>query len=291
MSDNQFLPNNKPTRIRNLSCVYCGREETHENPFTDEHVIGRRFVPKGSLAKGWALIIQACDQCNKEKADLEDDISATTLHPLRGEKELDPAALSHVQRKARYSVSRITRKPVANSFEEQNIEGRLMEGVTISFGLVSPPRFVPERVRKLAHMHLQAFFYFISYEAGTRKGGFIPGDVGFLSEVSRSDWGNVQMRSFAELTRPWTTTVGGTGANGYFRIIMRREPSGLPVWSFALEWNMSLRVVGFFGDLSVAQRFVDTLSVLDWTPIDAANRFRREIPISEADDILFSTEL
>src|SRR6266852_1995241 len=78
------LPNNKATKLANITCVYCGREETSEQPLTDEHVVGRRFVPKGSFATGWALIARACEDCNNEKSDLEDDISAITLIPDLG---------------------------------------------------------------------------------------------------------------------------------------------------------------------------------------------------------------
>jgi len=43
------LPNNKVTRLANATCAYCGMEGRADNPLTDEHVIGRRFVPKGTL--------------------------------------------------------------------------------------------------------------------------------------------------------------------------------------------------------------------------------------------------
>ncbi len=43
------LPNNKMTRLANVTCAYCGMEGWVYNPWTDEHVVGRRFVPKGML--------------------------------------------------------------------------------------------------------------------------------------------------------------------------------------------------------------------------------------------------
>src|SRR5947209_4814937 len=52
-TDFTTLPNNKATKLANITCAYCGGEAEPDNPLTDEHVIGRKFVPKGSFAKGW----------------------------------------------------------------------------------------------------------------------------------------------------------------------------------------------------------------------------------------------
>lgn len=40
-------------RLRNVTCPYCGVAATAEGGFDDEHVIGRRSVPKGTLDGGW----------------------------------------------------------------------------------------------------------------------------------------------------------------------------------------------------------------------------------------------
>ncbi len=45
------LPNNKVTPLATVICAYCGMEGRADNPLTDEHVIGRRFVPKGPLER------------------------------------------------------------------------------------------------------------------------------------------------------------------------------------------------------------------------------------------------
>ena len=42
------LPDNSVIRLHNVTCVYCGSELTKDIT-TREHVIGRRFVPKGKL--------------------------------------------------------------------------------------------------------------------------------------------------------------------------------------------------------------------------------------------------
>ncbi len=195
--------------------------------------------------------------------------------------------MAHAERKARGWFSRLTKKPVAESMEEQVIEGRLMQVASIRFNLIGPPRLAPERVRRLARMHLQAFFYFITYDHEKQLGGFIPGDIGHLAEVSRSDSGNPHIRGFADLTWTWDTRVCGGGANGYFRIAIRRAPIDAALWSYALEWNAALRVVGFFGDLVAAQTFVDGLPELEWKRFDETRRYREEIALDPAQDCLF----
>src|SRR5688500_6709853 len=85
------LPNKKATKLASIACCYCGRMETKEVPLTDEHVLGRRFVPKGSFASGWSLIARACEPCNNKKADLEDEISAVTLLSDLGREHEKPA--------------------------------------------------------------------------------------------------------------------------------------------------------------------------------------------------------
>lgn len=146
----QDLPTNKATRLDNVSCIYCGDTGDVSNPLTDEHVIGRRFVSKGSFVSGWSFIARACQRCNNEKADLEDDISAITLLPDlgNGHEEADLAALA--LRKARGSRSRRTKKLVIDSYEENKISGKLMQSVDVSFGFVAPPQLERGRVRRLA---------------------------------------------------------------------------------------------------------------------------------------------
>jgi hypothetical protein len=282
------LPNNKATRLNNVICVYCGAKDSVENPLTDEHVIGRNFVPKGSFAKGWVLIVQSCQRCNNEKADLEDDISAITLQPDLGTGHEDTDLAAQARRKAGGSFSRRTKKLVHDSHEEHTVKGTMMPGVEVSFNLISPPQLVSERVRKLALMHVQAFFYLITYNAGQQTGSFFPGDIGYAAEASQGDWGNPTLRGFAELTKNWLPRVIGTGANGFFKIAIRREPTEVLLWSFALEWNAKHRVVGFFGEGELVQKHLDELPPLKWNRVSPTERSRIEIPLSPSDDILFS---
>jgi hypothetical protein len=120
-----------------LRCAYYGAAETFENPLTSEHVVGRRFVPRGSLAGGWCLILQACRNCNNKKSDLEDDISAITLMPDMGTGHADPKLAILAEQKAEGSFSRRTGKIVADSAESMEVGSEFMPGahIKISLGL------------------------------------------------------------------------------------------------------------------------------------------------------------
>ena len=288
-SDFITLPHNRATRLDNLTCPYCGCRGSPDNPVSDEHVVGRRFVPKGAFAHGWNLIVRACQRCNNDKSDLEDDISAVTLQPALGTQHEDSALHMEASRKARGSYSRRTGKPVAESHEQHSVEGRVMSSLHASFGFTSPPQLDPERVRKLAAMHLRAFFYLMSYDKDRREGGFIPGDIGHVDQANRLDWGNPLMRGFADLTKAWPLRLSGLCAREFFKIVLRKEPADALLWSFALEWNANHRLIGFFGDMDLAQAHVDQLPELQWKQFGRTRRYRLEIPLDPADDILFST--
>ena len=113
------LTENRAAILHNSNCVYCGVsfEETNH---TKEHVVGRRFVPKGTLENQWNLIVRACKRCNEKKADLEDDISAILMQPnLSGEHVSDHASLKEESvKKAEGSISRRTKKLVKDSQEK-----------------------------------------------------------------------------------------------------------------------------------------------------------------------------
>lgn len=163
-----------------------------------------------------------------------------------------------------------------------------MRSYSASFGLVSPPQLDHERVRHLADFHLQGFFYFMTYDAGRRIGSFIPGTIHWLNEAGRRDWGNEVQRGFADLTNAWPMRVEGTGAAGFFRIAIRRDPAGAELWSFALEWNRALRIVGFLGDRDAAQAYVDLIPPLTWWRLNSTERMRPEIPLDLDEDRLFA---
>jgi hypothetical protein len=77
-------------------------------------------------------------------------------------------------------------------------------------------------------------------------------------------------------------------ANGFFKLVIRRETNSSGLWAFALEWNAMHRIIGFIGDLTQAQVHVDGLPELPWKQFDATRRFRLETALDPAEDILFA---
>src|SRR5687768_10576572 len=104
----------RPLLLRNVTCPYCGKLVSR-HARTKEHVIGRRFVPRGALDRCWNLIVWACHGCNRQKSDLEDDISAITMqfHTAGLHGMNDVTLQNEALRKSARSISRNTRKPIA----------------------------------------------------------------------------------------------------------------------------------------------------------------------------------
>jgi hypothetical protein len=278
----------KPLRLWNRTCVYCGVDFGPAAPRTRGHVIGLNFVPEGSFeSNDWNLIVWACGRCNHEKSKLEGEISAITLQPSIGEAHPDKALSSLVERKASKTVSATTGKTVRKSTEKVGCTYRYSPTVSMTFGFIAPPQLLQARVTALASTQVGAFFYLITYNEARRRGSFLPGGVTWLTFAQKSDWGNVQLLAFASLTKTWKGRVRGNAAKDYFRIVIKREHSGIDLWSFALEWNKNYRVVGFFGDRSLALERVGSFPPFEWARLDQATRWRQESPLSQSEDVLF----
>jgi hypothetical protein len=238
--------------------------------------------------------LNACEACNNLKSTLEDDISAISLQPDGYGKfpHNDPNLSYYAKIKGKGSQSRHTGKPVSESRENIQIKGELVSGVTIAFSLSSPPQISDDRAFALAHFHLAAFFYFITFNADTKLGGFWPGAFLPLMQTRQQDWGNKRQLKFMELISSWPMRFIGETAESFFKIVIRRHPTS-ECWAWALEWNRNIRVIGFFGDRSKAQEIVDTLPVLEFHYIHPSEadphsyRSRQEVPLSPSDDILF----
>jgi len=103
--------------------------------------------------------------------------------------------------------------------------------------------------------------------------------------------GNALFQGFAEHVLPWEPRIIGAGARDYFRIAVRRHPDA-DLWSWALEWNANLRLVGFFGDRAAAQQSADEIPVLDVKTVrsspDGGFAFRADVPLADEEDCLFS---
>ena len=118
-----------------------------------------------------------------------------------------------------------------------------------------------------------------------------------MSSVLRPDWGNAQMIGFQDMVRDWPGRVHAVGADTFFKIVIRRAPQEEPpVWSWALEWNHSLRLVGFFGDDEAVQASIHRLPLLKKILLERGmdpekGRYetwgRIEVTLADADDRLF----
>ena len=276
---------NQVKRLHNTNCGFCGCELTVENS-TKEHVIGRRFVPKGALDREWNLILNACRPCNNKKGDLEDDISAITLNaPLGHYDDRRDMARESGDRKSKKSKSRRTQNPVSQSDERHFISGQF-GAAKITFGFTSPPQIDSDRLNELALMHITAFCYAMTYDEQTQKGMFWQDHLEVINASSKADWGNPVQVEFAELVLTWPHHFAGSLARGFFKVIIRKEP-GNGIWAWALEWNESKRIIGIFGKYQKCEFFYDQLPQLVFKQHNAQYSSRQEKSLPPAEDKLF----
>lgn len=277
----------KAIRLRNRTCVYCGAD-SNTHPHQREHVIGRKFVPKGSFqSNDWNLIVSACRRCNHIKSILEGEISAITLQPGLGTTHADAALRDLAERKAAKARCEATGKVVRDSKESLHFTFDVGLNARFNLGLIAPARLLRDRVKALAEAHIQGFFYFITYNEALRQGGFLPNGIVWFAWAQKEDWGNLHFSAFSTLTEHWICRVSGTAAAGFFRIAIKRDPSAQLLWSFALEWNRNCRVIGFFGDKNAAEEYTLAFPAFEWTSIDERHRMRFETPLKGSEDILF----
>jgi len=282
---------NSVTVLDNETCVYCGTV-LNAVEATEDHVIGRRFIPKGKLHGQWNLIIGACKQCNGRKSSLENDISAITLQADgRGRfAETDSKLAVEAARKAWGSVSQRTGKLVKDSFEQVKIKTLAAPGLEIDFSMTSPPQTDSNRIFELSRLQLMAFFFWVTYNPTTKRGGYWLGDFMPVLEASRSDWGNCVHRTFMQTVANWEPRILAISADGYFKVAIRKHPEA-PCWSWALEWNQKYRIVGFFGAQDPAAKLAKTFPKLKAVKIAQSGNdwvaYRIEIPLKDEDDKLF----
>lgn len=283
-----WKPVNQPQVLKNSQCVYCGCTFGKETKFNTDHVIGKNVVPWNSFAANdWNLFVRSCLACNNRKSALENEISAITLQSGIGQKHADAELEEAARRKARKAPSTATGKLVKDSVGSETIAGNLFPEASISFGFVVPVQLSPTSVSHLAWAHVTAFFYAITYNERTRRSGWPPGPLTWMHFGPSSDWGSLLFASFADRTKLWLPRVLGNAAKGYFRIVMKRKDEQTLLWSFALEWNKSYRVIGFFGDKDATDQAVDALTFDPMFQVGSRQRYREEVPLTTAADPLF----
>src|SRR5436189_2134892 len=136
-----------------------------------------------------------------------------------------------------------TRRPIAQSHVKHSIAFPF-GSARLTFNLVGNPHVPKESIHRLAWYHAVAFFGFLTYCLEKRKARAFNSYTA-IHMGPRSDWGNLRLREFADLTKSWIPRMWLYGADGYFRLIIRRRAATDALWSFAVEWNKSYRVLAF----------------------------------------------
>jgi len=285
----QEMPRNRPVVLRNLTCPYCGCELDKASS-TKEHVIGRRFVPVGTLYQDWNLILCACKTCNVRKSDLEDDISVITMHHDAFGNSPSSEAVAEVERKKSKSRSRRTGKSVGESIESMTLQTKFGSSASMTFTFTGPPQVQSDRVFELAHLQMMGFFYFLTYKEERSRGYFWLGKFAPVLEARKSDWGNPTHLAFMRTVLAWEPRILVSTAKGHYAAAIRKHPTQ-NLWSWAVEWNKSFRVVGYFGEESSAREAIAQLPLLEGRSIVEGEtrwvRYRKETPLTEAEDRLF----
>ena len=277
--------------LQNVTCPYCAAP-LDQRTKTKEHVVGRRFVPIGALNNNWNLILWACLKCNRHKSDLEDDISAISMHfHTAGLPQMaDSRAQAEALRRSAKSGSRKTGKAVAASAIKLKASAKLGADTRLTFCLTGPPQFDDARVYELARLQMMAFFYFLTYDRSKNVGHFWPGEFFPVHGCVKTDWGNTVHRTFMTQSRNWDYRLILNTAEGYFRAAIRRHPT-FECWSWALEWNDCYRLVGYFGNQESAQTLAQELPEIKvQSVLKTSNGWlsgRVEQPLDESDDTLF----
>jgi hypothetical protein len=276
----------------NKVCLYCNEQfDGSTNVATKEHLIGRNFVPRGSLNGGrsFNFIFDACSECNNDKAALEGHVSAITQFLSQSIAE-NSAFADRAGKKSRGEIHPWTKKPVADSVHEWKIETPGM-----SFGFVGPPQPDRKMVRRLALRHVQGMFALVTNPDRTAKPLTLlyPGSVWVVGEYLRGDWGNTQAKAAHDRTRNWGVRAALTTASGFFRFILRRDAAEIGTWFWAVEWNDAMRVVGGISPDAKRPSFMEDLPELHWLQMATSNggvfRTRREEPLDVDRDNMFSS--
>lgn len=276
----------------NQYCLYCHRPIFTANVASNkEHLIGKSFVPDGSLDDGRAFnfIFRACVECNTEKAEAERHISSVSLFTSPGGVDENVNALAN--RKAATDFHPIEQgKLVKDAFVEQSVD-LARESISAKLGLLGSPQLDPSYVQLLAFRHIQGFFSLITSNDPTVAEGtrlLTREHWWFWGSYPHSDWGNVRIKEMAQRVESWETPLNVFTANGYFKVVIRCAPSIKGPWFWALEWNKSQRLFGgiIFDTKNHSAEFKNLPSP-ERIHLGPGLRIYQEVPLEDHEDNLF----
>jgi hypothetical protein len=290
----QYSPKHRVVK-RNVLCAYCGISLEPFKGCEAEHVIGRRFVPKGTLAGQWNLIVRSCPPCNDAKADLEDDLPAITMQPdgLGRFAADDDRLRAEAVRKAR-TRNRRTQQRVSEPTPPLVVESNFGQA-KITFSYTAPAQADDHRMFELARLQLVGFFSILTYDETARRGYFWTGQYAPVVVARQEDWGNARLLWIDSVSKDWEYRLHAIAAEGFYKVWIRRRLSEPAVWAWAIEWNRNFRLAGFFGDTESIAALLEDLPNLGIHTVhegpDRWLRMRTEQPLADDDDVLFDAPL
>lgn len=282
----------KSLPISNQICLYCGVPVGAGSivESNEEHMVGRNFVPKGTMENAFNFSFRACKECNHDKSRLEDHVSGFTLLNTPS-VETNEKARKAAERKALNSIHPQKRIRMGDAHERQEIEFSF-GSATFKFGLIGQSRPAEDYIPQLAYYHIQALFSLVTTveNPATAAIRILPPDqFRFFDYYLHSDWGNPQLNEFARRAAevPCLATIS-TGAD-HFRACLRRcADKG---WLWALEWNKSIRIIGAICQPDEPCHWFEDMPALDWKILPDGSRIRRENTEPDLGSILFPEEL
>lgn len=276
----------------NKFCLYCGAQVGAGSKVRSnkEHLIGRHFVPVGSMNDGKAfnLIFRACSRCNSGKAELERHVSSVTLYDSLGRADPQVAKLA-AEKAARDFHPGAKGTAVKDAHQRIRIESRTGP-LKVSCEFTGPPQLVASAAETLAFCHIQGLFSLVTSADPTAATttSLLPDRHFILHRIYRySDWGNPELGELVRRSSDWAEPISITTAGGYFRARMRRGPRAKDGWLWALEWNKSLRLLGAIGDRDSPPALLKDLPDLGWRGYESSDgsvfRIRHEVPLDGRD--------
>lgn len=290
----------------NFNCPYCGVDlrDKSKKP-TKDHMIARKFVPKGTLNAEWNLILDACKKCNFEKGRLEDAVSAFSLFSF--DKCRPQISKDELARKLGFDEKRgtfrgsnhpETRKPIGNSFKEISINSKFGP-LDIRVNFMAPPQYEPYTLN-LSKMQIQALYYYISNvdlenisksRAFTEDSIFLdPKYIHPLFHFSKNGWGDPAAMEFRRRVDSWNFLFYFSTAKSNFKCLILQEQSSTkkPPIFWLLEWNKNYRILGLIRDpneiTNQEQNLPNDRILIQSEP---ETWISKQVPLKEDDDFFF----